>query len=59
MKAWVWVIVASVGFGVMLMAYGWLERTDYTGPWASGLIVMSREAPAQRYEATEVILMNR
>jgi hypothetical protein len=37
-----------VGFAVMVMAYAWRERTDYTGPWASGVIIMSPEAPAQK-----------
>ncbi|MFI5459444.1 MAG: hypothetical protein ACHRXM_28805 [Isosphaerales bacterium] len=48
MKAWVWVIVASVGFAVMLAAYASRERIDFKAPWASGLIVISREAPAEK-----------
>jgi hypothetical protein len=48
MKAWLWVIIASVGFAVMLGALAWRARTDYTGPWASGLIVMSQEAPGEK-----------
>ena len=47
MKAWVWVIVASVGFAVMLVAYASRERIDSRAPWASGWIVMSPETPAE------------
>jgi hypothetical protein len=47
-KAWIWVIVASVGFAVMVMAYSWRERVDQEAPWASGLIVISPEASAEK-----------
>jgi len=48
MKAWVWVIIASVGFAVMLAAHASRERIDSKAPWASGLIVISPEAPAEK-----------
>jgi hypothetical protein len=48
MKAWVWVIVASVGFAVMVAAYATRARVDSGTPWSSGLIVMSREASAEK-----------
>jgi hypothetical protein len=48
MKAWLWVIIASVGFAVMLGAYAWRERIDENGPWSSGLIVMSKEALGEK-----------
>ena len=34
MKAWVWLIVASVGFAVMLWAYLAGEQIDDKAPWA-------------------------
>ena len=48
MKAWVWVIIASVGFAVMLAAYASRERIDAKSPWASGLIIISPEASAEK-----------
>ena len=48
MKAWVWVIIASVGFAVMLAAYASRERVDSDTPWSSGLIVISPEASAEK-----------
>ncbi len=48
MKAWIWVIVAAAGFAVMLAAYASRERLDSTAPWASGLIVIGPEAPAEK-----------
>ena len=48
MKAWVWAIVASVGFAVMFWAYASRERIDDKAPWASGLIIMGAEAPAEK-----------
>ena len=48
MKAWVWVIIASVGFAVMLAAYASRERIDFKAPWASGLLVFSHEASAEK-----------
>jgi len=48
MKARVWVIIASVGFVVMLAAYASRERIDSKAPWASGLIVISPEASAEK-----------
>jgi hypothetical protein len=47
MKAWVWLIVALIGFAAMLAAYSGRERVDDKVPWASGLIVISREAAAE------------
>ena len=48
MKAWVWVIIASVGLAVMLAAYASRERIDSKAPWASGLIIISPEATAEK-----------
>ncbi len=48
MKAWVWRVVALVGFGVMLGAYVSRERIDSKAPWASGMIVISSEASAEK-----------
>jgi hypothetical protein len=48
MKAWVWVIIASVGIAVMLAACVSRTRIDSKAPWASGLIVISEEATAQK-----------
>ena len=48
MKAWVWIIIASAGFAVMLAAYATRERVDSEAPWSSGLIVISREASAEK-----------
>jgi len=48
MKAWVWVIIASVGFAVMLAAYVSRERIDSEAPWASGLMIISPEVSAAK-----------
>jgi hypothetical protein len=48
MKAWVWVIIASVGLAVMFWAYGSRERLDSKAPWASGLIVISPTESAEK-----------
>jgi hypothetical protein len=48
MKAWVWIIIASAGFAVMLAAYATRARVDSDAPWSSGLIVISREASAEK-----------
>jgi hypothetical protein len=48
MKAWVWVIIALIGFAVMLGAYASRERNNSDAPWSEGLIVMSREASAEK-----------
>ncbi len=48
MKAWIWRVVALVGFGVMLGAYVSRERIDSKAPWASGMIVISPEASAEK-----------
>jgi hypothetical protein len=48
MRASVWLIIVSVGFAVMVAAYASRERIDSKAPWASGLIVISHEAPAEK-----------
>ncbi|HKI18424.1 MAG TPA: hypothetical protein VKA15_11110 [Isosphaeraceae bacterium] len=55
MKAWVWVIVGLVGFGVMLAAYASRERLDPLAPWASGSIVISSEASPEKTAPAQVI----
>jgi len=46
MRAWSWVVVAVVGFGVMLAAYTTRDEPDPRAPWATGLIVIGPELPA-------------
>jgi hypothetical protein len=48
MKAWVWLMIASAGFALMLAAYGSRGHLDSKAPWASGLIVISPEASAEK-----------
>ena len=48
MKAWVWLIVALIGFAAMFAAYSGRERVDDKVPWGSGLIVISRESAAEK-----------
>ncbi len=48
MKALAWLIVASVGFAVMVVAYAWRERGDSSVPWASGLIIINPEAAVEK-----------
>jgi hypothetical protein len=36
-------IIAFVGFGVMVAAYTGRDQIDHTAPWASGFMVLSRE----------------
>jgi hypothetical protein len=48
MKSWIWVIIALVGIAVMLAAYAWREHPDSNAPWASGVIIISPEAPADK-----------
>jgi hypothetical protein len=48
MRAWVWLIIASAGFAVMLFGYFGRARGDDKGPWASGLIIVSPEASAEK-----------
>ena len=47
MKAWSWVVVAAIGFGVMVLAYATRAQADPKAPWASGLIVIGPELPAE------------
>jgi hypothetical protein len=44
MKAWVWVIIASVGLALMLVAYASRASIDSQAPGASGLLVIGPEA---------------
>jgi hypothetical protein len=48
MKPWVWVIIASLGLALMFWAYNSRERLDPAAPWASGLIILSPESPAEK-----------
>ncbi len=48
MKAWVWLIIASIGFALMCGAYAWRERIDAKSPWASGVIIISEKALAEK-----------
>jgi hypothetical protein len=40
MKPWIWLVVAAVGWGLMLAGYSSQPRLDSTAPWSSGLIVI-------------------
>ena len=51
MKAWVWLIIASVGFAVMVWAYASREQIDDKAPWASGVIIMSARGAAEKTAA--------
>jgi hypothetical protein len=55
MKAFVWMIIASVGFTVMLAAYASRERIDSKTTWASGLIVISPESSPDKSGLAEAI----
>jgi hypothetical protein len=55
MKAWHWILIVSVGFAMMLWAYGWRELRVYMGPWRSGLMILSSEAPAEAVVPAGVI----
>jgi hypothetical protein len=55
MKPWVWLIIASVGFALMLGGYASREQIDEKTAWASGLIIMSPEAPAEKSTLAGVI----
>jgi hypothetical protein len=46
MRAWQWAIVAAIGFGVMYTAYTMRARPDPNAPWASGLLVIGPDLPA-------------
>jgi hypothetical protein len=46
MKTSLWVVVAAVGFGIMLAAYTMRARPDLHSPWASGLIAIGPEVRA-------------
>ncbi len=55
MKAWIWVIVALLGLGLMFWAYASREHAEHKGPWSSGLLILSTEAPAQKPTVAEAI----
>lgn len=48
-------IVALIGFAAMLAAYSGRDRVDDRVPWGSGLIVISREAAAEKNELAGAI----
>ena len=48
MRAWFWVIIASAGFGAMVMAYTWPGADDQRAAWSSGLIVIGPGMPAEK-----------
>jgi hypothetical protein len=47
MKSWIWLIVAAVGWTMMLAGYKSRPRIDSTAPWSSGLIVIGPIGSAQ------------
>lgn len=47
MRAWSWVLVAAVGWGVMLAAYTTRSQPGPKAPWAHGLVVIGPEVPAE------------
>jgi hypothetical protein len=40
MRTWTWAVVAALGFGLMLVAYGERPRPDPRSPWAQGWIAV-------------------
>jgi hypothetical protein len=48
MRAWFWVIIALVGFAMMLAAYSSREQVDPEAPWSSGLIVIGPTLSADK-----------
>src|SRR6516164_5118535 len=40
MKSWIWLIVAAVGWGIMLAGYSSRARLDPGAPWSSGFLVI-------------------
>jgi len=40
MKPWIWLVVAAVGWSMMLAGYTSRARLDSSAPWSSGLIVI-------------------
>ena len=55
MKAWVWLIIASVGMVMMVAAYSWRGHVDQLTPWASGVIVVSPEVLTERTTPVQAI----
>jgi hypothetical protein len=47
MKAWIWLVVAAVGWAMMLGGYASRVRLDSSAPWSSGLIVIGPVAGAK------------
>jgi hypothetical protein len=47
MKVWLWLVLAWVGLGVMVVSYTTRARPDPRAPWASGLIAIGPELPAE------------
>jgi hypothetical protein len=48
MKAWVWPVIASAGFALMVFAYGSRQRIDVGAPWARGAMIIGPLAPAEK-----------
>jgi hypothetical protein len=47
MRAWYWLAVAGLGFGLMLLAYTTRPALDPAAPWAHGVIVVGPEASSE------------
>jgi hypothetical protein len=48
MRAWLWVLIALAGFGVMVLAFTRQAQPDPDAPWAYGLVVISPEPSTEK-----------
>jgi hypothetical protein len=48
MRAWSWLVLAALGFGLMLWAYLTRPRPDPGTPWAAGAIVIGPTGPGEK-----------
>jgi hypothetical protein len=48
MKPWIWLVVAAVGWAMMLAGYTSRARLDSSAPWSSGLIVIGPVATKEK-----------
>jgi hypothetical protein len=54
-RAWLWMVVAAVGWGVMFAAYTTRAKSDPKAPWAHGMLVIGPELPADLAQIGPVI----
>jgi hypothetical protein len=55
MRACLWVVVAGLGFGLMLWSFHSRARRDLSNPWAAGFIVIGPEEPGGKRLTGRVI----